>query len=201
MRTMARVGQDEGRTRTMSRLRDRYRQEIVPELMKEFEYDNVMEVPKLEKVVVNIGLGEAIQNAKAIDAAVNDLALITGQRPVVTRAKKSIAAFKLRAGMPIGAMVTLRGERMYEFVDRLHSVALARIRDFRGVSPNAFDGRGNYTLGLREQMIFPEIDYDKIDKNRGLEVTFVTTAKTDREGRRLLELMGMPFARPQRLDS
>jgi large subunit ribosomal protein L5 len=165
--------------------------------MKEFGYSNVMQVPKLVKVVVNIGLGESIQNAKAIDAAVNDLTLITGQKPVVTRAKKSIAAFKLRAGMPIGAMVTLRGQRMYEFVDRLTSVAMPRIRDFRGVSPNSFDGRGNYTLGLREQLMFPEIDYDKIDKTRGLEVSFVTTARTDEEGRRLLQLLGMPFAKTE----
>jgi large subunit ribosomal protein L5 len=165
--------------------------------MKEFGYSNVMQVPKLVKVVVNIGLGESIQNAKAIDAAVNDLTLITGQKPVVTRAKKSIAAFKLRAGMPIGAMVTLRGQRMYEFVDRLTSVAMPRIRDFRGVSPNSFDGRGNYTLGLREQLMFPEIDYDKIDKTRGLEVSIVTTARTDEEGRRLLQLLGMPFAKTE----
>jgi large subunit ribosomal protein L5 len=165
--------------------------------MKDFQYSNVMQVPKLVKVVINIGLGEAIQNAKAIDAAVNDLALISGQKPVVTRAKKSIAAFKLRAGMPIGAMVTLRGQRMYEFVDRLTSAAMPRIRDFRGVSPNAFDGRGNYTLGVREQLIFPEIDYDKIDKTRGLEISFVTTARTDEEGRRLLQLMGMPFAKTE----
>jgi large subunit ribosomal protein L5 len=147
--------------------------------------------------VINIGLGESIQNAKAIDAAVNDLTLITGQTPVVTKAKKSLAAFKLRAGMPIGAMVTLRGQRMYEFVDRLTSAAMPRIRDFRGVSPNAFDGRGNYTLGLREQLMFPEIDYDRIDKTRGLEVSFVTTAKTDEEGRRLLQLLGMPFAKTE----
>jgi large subunit ribosomal protein L5 len=165
--------------------------------MKEFGYSNVMQVPKLVKVVVNIGLGESIQNAKAIDAAVNDLTLITGQKPVVTRAKKSIAAFKLRAGMPIGAMVTLRGQRMYEFVDRLTSVAMPRIRDFRGVSPNSFDGRGNYTHGLREQLMFPEIDYDKIDKTRGLEVSIVTTARTDEEGRRLLQLLGMPFAKTE----
>jgi large subunit ribosomal protein L5 len=165
--------------------------------MKDFQYANVMQVPKLTKVVINIGLGESIQNAKAIDAAVNDLALISGQKPVVTRAKKSIAAFKLRAGMPIGAMVTLRGQRMYEFVDRLVSAAMPRIRDFRGVSPNAFDGRGNYTLGLREQLIFPEIEYDKIDKTRGLEISFVTTARTDEEGRRLLQLLGMPFAKTE----
>jgi len=185
----------------MARMRDKYREEVVPALMKEFEYGNVMEAPKLTKIVINIGLGEAVQNAKAIDAAVGDLTAITGQRPVVTRAKKSIAAYKLREGMPIGAMVTLRGERMYEFLDRLESVALARIRDFRGVSPNSFDGRGNYTLGIREQLIFPEIEYDKIDKTRGLEVTFVSTAKTDEEGRRLLELIGMPFARPERMAS
>ncbi len=182
----------------MARLLERYRNEVIPQLMAEFGYKNIMQVPKLEKIVVNIGLGEAIQNAKAIDAAVNDLMAITGQRPVVTRAKKSIAAFKLRAGMPIGAMVTLRGRRMYEFLDRLQSVAMPRIRDFRGVSPNSFDGRGNYTLGLREQIVFPEIDYDKIDKTRGLEITFVTTAKTDEEGRRLLALLGMPFAKTGR---
>ena len=177
------------------RLQERYKAEIAETLMTDFQYDNVMQVPKLVKVVINIGLGESIQNAKAIDAAVNDLALISGQKPVVTRAKKSIAAFKLRAGMPIGAMVTLRGQRMYEFVDRLTSAAMPRIRDFRGVSPNAFDGRGNYTLCVREQLIFPEIDYDKIDKTRGLEISFVTTARTDEEGRRLLQLMGMPFAK------
>jgi len=179
------------------RLQERYKAEIAETLMTDFQYDNVMQVPKLVKVVINIGLGESIQNAKAIDAAVNDLALISGQKPVVTRAKESIAAFKLRAGMPIGAMVTLRGQRMYEFVDRLTSAAMPRIRDFRGVSPNAFDGRGNYTLGVREQLIFPEIDYDKIDKTRGLEISFVTTARTDEEGRRLLQLMGMPFAKTE----
>ena len=179
------------------RLQERYKAEIAETLMKDFQYSNVMQVPKLVKVVINIGLGEAIQNAKAIDAAVNDLSLISGQKPVVTRAKKSIAAFKLRAGMPIGAMVTLRGQRMYEFVDRLTSAAMPRIRDFRGVSPNAFDGRGNYTLGLREQLIFPEIDYDKIDKTRGLEISFVTTARNDEEGRRLLQLLGMPFAKTE----
>lgn len=182
----------------MARLREKYREEVVPALMKEFEYDNVMQVPKLTKVVINIGLGEAVQNAKAIDAAVGDLSAITGQNPVITRAKKSIAAYKLREGMPIGAMVTLRGERMYEFMDRLQSVALPRIRDFRGISANSFDGRGNYTLGLREQLMFPEIEYDKIDKTRGLEVSIVSTARTDEEGRTLLELMGMPFARPER---
>jgi large subunit ribosomal protein L5 len=182
----------------MARLKERYREEIVPELMNEFGYDNVMQVPKLEKIVVNIGLGEAIANAKALESAVSDLSTITGQRPVVTRAKKSIAAFKLRAGMPIGAMVTLRGPRMYEFLDRLVGITLPRIRDFRGVSPNSFDGRGNYTLGLKEQIAFPEIDYDRIDKARGLEVSLVTTAKTDEEGRRLLALLGMPFARTER---
>lgn len=178
----------------MARLKDRYREEIVSELMKEFGYDNLMQVPKLEKVVVNVGLGEAVQNGKAIDAAVGDLTIITGQQPVITRAKKSIAVYKLREGMPIGAMVTLRGNRMYEFVDRLESVALPRIRDFRGINPNSFDGRGNYTLGIQEQLIFPEIDYDKIDKTRGLEVTIVTSARNDEEGRRLLTLLGMPFA-------
>jgi large subunit ribosomal protein L5 len=182
----------------MARLREKYREDVVPALMTEFGYSNVMQVPQLEKIVVNIGLGEAVSNAKAIDAAVGDLTAITGQKPVVTRAKKSIAAFKLRAGMPIGAMVTLRGPRMYEFLDRLVSVALPRIRDFRGVSPNSFDGRGNYTLGLREQIAFPEIDYDRIDKTRGLEMSFVTSAKTDEEGRRLLGLLGMPFARTER---
>lgn len=182
----------------MARLQDRYREDIVPELMQQFSYKNVMQVPKLEKIVVNIGLGEAIQNAHALEAAVGDLATITGQKPVVTRAKKSIAAFKLRAGMPIGAMVTLRGQRMYEFLDRLISVTLPRIRDFRGVSPNSFDGRGNYTLGMREQLAFPEIDYDKVDKARGLEISVVTTARNDEEGRQLLTLLGMPFARTER---
>ena len=178
----------------MARLRERYREDIVENLQRELGYENVYQVPKLEKIVVNVGLGEAISNGRALEAAVNDLATITGQKPVVTRARKSIATFKLRAGMPIGAMVTLRGERMYEFLDRLVSVALPRIRDFRGVSPNSFDGRGNYTLGLREQLMFPEIDYDQIDRIRGLEVSIVTTAKTDDEGRRLLALLGMPFA-------
>jgi large subunit ribosomal protein L5 len=181
----------------MARLFDQYKSDVVPAMMTEFNYKNVMQVPKLEKIVVNIGLGEAVQNAKAIDAAVSDLTAITGQRPVVTRAKKSIAAFKLRAGMPIGAMVTLRGLRMYEFLDRLTAVTMPRIRDFRGVSPNSFDGRGNYTLGLREQIVFPEIDYDKVDKTRGLEMSFVTTAKNDEEGRRLLALLGVPFAKTE----
>lgn len=179
----------------MARVRDRYREDVLPALTSDFGYANVYQVPKLEKIVINIGLGEAVANGRVLDAAVNDLTLITGQKPVVTRAKKSIAAFKLRAGMPIGAMVTLRGERMYEFYDRLTAIALPRIRDFRGVSPNSFDGRGNYTLGLREQIVFPEIDYDQIDKVRGLEISFVTTARTDEEGRRLLALLGMPFAR------
>ena len=166
--------------------------------MKEFNYSNIMEVPKLEKIVINIGLGEAVSNAKSLEAAVGDLTAITGQKPVVTRAKKSIAAFKLRAGMPIGAMVTLRGPRMYEFLDRYVSITLPRIRDFRGVSPNSFDGRGNYTMGLQEQIAFPEIDFDRIDKTRGLEMSFVTSAKNDEEGRRLLALLGMPFARTER---
>ncbi len=179
----------------MARVRDRYREDVIPALMSDFKYKNIYQVPKLTKIVVNIGLGEAVANGRALDAAVSDLTQITGQKPVVTRAKKSIATFKLRAGMPIGAMVTLRGERMYEFFDRLTAIALPRIRDFRGVSGNAFDGRGNYTLGLREQLMFPEIDYDRIDKVRGLEVSFVTTARTDEEGRRLLALLGMPFAR------
>lgn len=182
----------------MARLREKYREEVVPELMKEFGYSNVMQVPQLKKIVVNVGLGEAVSNAKALEAAVADISAITGQKPVVTRAKKSIAAFKLRAGMPIGAMVTLRGPRMYEFLDRLVSITLPRIRDFRGISPNSFDGRGNYTLGLQEQIAFPEIDYDRIDKARGLELSLVTTAKNDEEGRRLLALLGVPFARTER---
>ena len=175
------------------RLQERYRQEVVPALVEEFGYKNVMQAPKVQKIVVNIGLGEAVANAKAIDAAVGDLQQITGQRPVVTRAKKSIAAFKLREGMPIGAMVTLRGPRMYEFLDRLVGITLPRIRDFRGVSPNSFDGRGNYTLGMREQLAFPEIDYDKIDKVRGMNITICTTAKTDDEAKALLEGFQMPF--------
>ena len=182
----------------MARLREKYREEVVPELMKEFNYSNIMQVPELEKIVINIGLGEAVSNAKSLEAAVGDLTAITGQKPVVTRAKKSIAAFKLRAGMPIGAMVTLRGPRMYEFLDRYVSITLPRIRDFRGVSPNSFDGRGNYTMGLQEQIAFPEIDFDRIDKTRGLEMSFVTSARNDEEGRRLLALLGMPFARTER---
>lgn len=178
----------------MARVREQYKQDVVPALTDEFGYANLYQVPKLEKIVLNIGLGEAVANGRALDAAVGDLTMIAGQKPVVTRAKKSIASFKLRAGMPIGAVVTLRGDRMYEFFDRLVATALPRIRDFRGLSPNSFDGRGNYTLGLREQIMFPEIDYDKIDKVRGLEVSIVTSAKTDEEGRRLLALLGMPFA-------
>jgi len=176
-----------------SRLKEKYQQEVVPALQKEFNYKNPMQVPGVHKVVVNIGMGEVIQNAKAMDAAVSDLATITGQRPVITRAKRSVATFKLREGMQIGCMVTLRGDRMYQFLDKLVNVALPRLRDFQGVSPEAFDGRGNYTLGLREQLVFPEIDYDKVDKVRGMEVSIVTTARTDEEGRRLLKLMGMPF--------
>ena len=179
-----------------ARLKERYQNEVVPALMREFGYTNVMQVPKLEKAVLNIGLGEAITNAKAIDPAVGDLQQITGQKPVVTRAKRSVAAFKLRTGMPIGVKVTLRGDRMYEFFDRLVNIALPRIRDFRGVSPNAFDGRGNFTLGMTEQIAFPEIDYDRVDKVRGLEIAFVTTARNDEEGRRLLALLGMPFRAP-----
>jgi large subunit ribosomal protein L5 len=176
-----------------SRLKTRYKEEIMPALQKEFNYTNPMQVPGVHKVVINIGMGEAIQNAKAMDAAVSDLATITGQRPVITRAKRSVATFKLREGMQIGCMVTLRGERMYQFLDKLMNVALPRLRDFQGVSADAFDGRGNYTLGLKEQLVFPEIDYDKVDKVRGMEVSIVTTARTDEEGRRLLKLMGMPF--------
>ena len=176
-----------------ARLKEKYQQEVVPALQKAFNYRNPMQVPAVKKVVVNIGLGEVIQNQKAMDFAVADLAAITGQRPVITRAKRSVAAFKLREGMQIGAMVTLRGERMYQFLDKLMNVALPRLRDFQGVSTEAFDGRGNYTLGLREQLVFPEIDYDKVDKVRGMEVSIVTTARTDEEGRELLKLMGMPF--------
>jgi large subunit ribosomal protein L5 len=176
-----------------SRLKERYLQEVVPALQKEFNYNNPMQVPALHKVVINIGMGEVIQNPKAMEAAVADLAAITGQRPVITRAKRSVAAFKLREGMQIGCMVTLRGARMYTFLDKLLNVALPRLRDFQGVSTDAFDGRGNYTLGLREQLVFPEIDYDKVDKVRGMEISVVTTAHTDQEGRRLLALLGMPF--------
>ncbi|NPA30501.1 MAG: 50S ribosomal protein L5 [Chloroflexi bacterium] len=176
-------------------LKEKYENEVVPALMEEFGYTNPMQVPRIEKVVLNIGVGEAKENAKALEYAQRDLATIAGQKPIVTRARKSIAGFRLREGMPIGVKVTLRKDRMWAFLDRLMNVALPRVRDFRGVSPNAFDGRGNYTLGLREQLIFPEIDYDKIDKIRGLEVTIVTTAETDEPARRLLALLGMPFRR------
>ncbi|ACZ41644.1 ribosomal protein L5 [Thermobaculum terrenum ATCC BAA-798] len=179
------------------RLKQLYKEQVVPALQREFNYSNPMQVPKIEKVVLNIGLGEATQNPRALDAASADLAAITGQKPVITRARKSIAQFKIRQGNPIGVMVTLRGDRAWEFLDRLINIALPQIRDFRGVSARSFDGRGNYTLGLREQVVFPEIDYDKIDKIRGLEVSIVTTAKTDEEARRLLELLGMPFRRQQ----
>jgi large subunit ribosomal protein L5 len=182
-----------------SRLRERYEQEIAPQLVKDFGYQNAMQVPRLVKVSVNIGMGEAVTNAKALDAAAADLAAITGQKPVITRAKKSISNFKIREGMPIGMMVTLRGERMFEFLDRFLSVALPRIRDFQGAPMNAFDGRGNYSIGIREQLIFPEVDYDKIDRIRGLQVTIVTTAKTDEEARRFLQLLGVPFQRQQAL--
>ncbi|MCX5896619.1 MAG: 50S ribosomal protein L5 [Proteobacteria bacterium] len=177
----------------MARLKTLYKDKVVPALMKEFSYKNVMQVPKLDKIVINMGLGEAIQNAKVLDSAQAEMAAIAGQKPVVTRAKKSIANFKLREGMPIGCKVTLRGDRMYEFFDRLVNVALARIRDFRGVSGKSFDGRGTYALGIREQIIFPEIDYDKIDKIRGMSIVVSTTAKTDEEGKALLKMMGMPF--------
>ncbi len=175
------------------RLKERYREQVVPTLQKELGYRNVMQVPRLEKIVVNVGLGEALQNAKALDSAVQDITVITGQRPVVTRARKSIAGFKLREGNPIGVKVTLRGNRMWDFLDRLCNIALPRQRDFRGISPDSFDGRGNYSLGLREQLVFPEVDYDKIDKIRGMEITIVTTARTDEEGYHLLRLLGMPF--------
>ena len=177
----------------MTRLKERYLKDVVPALAKEFGYKNVMAIPKLEKIVVNMGLGEATQNVKLIDAGADEVGRITGQRPVTTRAKKSIAAFKVRQGMPVGTMVTLRGDRMYEFLDRLMNIALPRVRDFKGVSTKGFDGRGNYTLGLRDQLLFPEIDYMKVDKARGMNVSVVTTAKTDEEARRLLQLLGMPF--------
>ncbi len=174
-------------------LKTRYQEKIVPKLMEQFGYSNIHQVPKLEKVTINRGLGEASQNAKSLEASLNELAIITGQKPVVTRAKKAIAGFKIRKGMPIGIMVTLRNERMYAFLDRLINLALPRIRDFRGISPKSFDGRGNYNLGLREQLIFPEIEYDRIDQIRGMDVAITTTAKTDEEGRALLREMGMPF--------
>lgn len=177
------------------RLRDQYQKDITPSLVSEYLYRSPMQVPRLVKVVVNIGMGEALTNGKAIEAATGDLAKITGQKPVVTRARKSVAAFKLREGNPIGIKVTLRGQRMYDFLERLMRIALPRTRDFRGVSPNAFDGRGNYTLGLKEQLIFPEIEYDKVDRLRGMEISIVTTAGSDDEARRMLTLMGMPFAK------
>lgn len=176
-----------------ARMREKYLKEVAPALHKEFGFANVMQIPRVHKVVINIGMGEAIANAKAMDAAVRDLGEITGQKPVITRAKRSVASFKLRAGMPIGVMVTLRGPHMWAFLDKLVNVALPRLRDFQGISPDAFDGRGNYTLGIREQLVFPEVDYDKVDKVRGMEITIVTTATTDEHGRRLLKLLGMPF--------
>ena len=179
----------------MSRLKDMYNSEIVDAMMKKFEYKNVMQVPKIAKVVINMGVGEAKENAKALESAVNDMQIITGQKAVTTRAKKSVANFKVREGMQIGCKTTLRGEKMYNFLDRLINLALPRVRDFRGVNPNAFDGRGNYALGIREQLIFPEIEYDKIDKTRGMDIIFVTTAKTDEEARELLRLFNMPFAK------
>jgi large subunit ribosomal protein L5 len=181
----------------MPRLKEQYRDQVVPAMIEDFGYENVMQVPRLVKIVVNVGLGEALQNAKALDSATEDLRAITGQQPVITRSRKSIASFKLREGRQIGAKVTLRGTRMWDFMDRLCNVALPRRRDFRGVSPNSFDGRGNYTLGFREQLVFPEVNYDTVDRVRGLEVSIVTTAETDEEGRRLLALLGMPFARSE----
>ena len=179
----------------MSRLREFYDAEVIPEMMKKFSYTNKLAVPKIEKIIINMGVGEAKENAKVLDAAVKDMTIIVGQKPVVTKAKKSIAAFKLREGMSIGCKATLRGERMYEFADRLINIALPRVRDFRGVKANSFDGRGNYNMGLKEQLIFPEIEYDKVDKIRGMDIVFVTTAKTDEEARELLRLFSMPFAK------
>ena len=179
----------------MARLKERYNSEVAPALMKKFNYKSVMQIPKLDKIVVNVSCGEARDTSKIMDAIINDLSAITGQRPVICKARKSVANFKLREGMPIGAKVTLRSERMYEFLDRLFNVALPRVRDFRGINPNGFDGRGNYNMGIKEQLIFPEIEYDKIDKVRGMDICFVTTAKTDEEARELLTLMGAPFER------
>jgi len=178
----------------VNRLKEKYKEEIMPAMQERFNYDNVMEIPKLVKVVVNIGVGEAIGNPKAMDGAVSDLVKITGQKPIITKAKKSIAAFKIRTGMSVGCKVTLRASRMYDFTDKLINIALPRVRDFRGVSDGSFDGRGNYSMGLREQLVFPEINYDQIDKLRGMDIVFVTTAKTDEEAKALLSLMGMPFA-------
>ena len=177
----------------MSRMADKYKQEVAPALMQKFGYKSPMQIPKLDKIVVNVGVGEAKENAKALDAAVNDISIITGQKPCITKAKKSVAAFKVREGMNIGCKVTLRAEKMYEFLDRLFNVALPRVRDFRGINPNSFDGRGNYSLGIKEQLIFPEIDYDKVDKVRGMDIIFVTTAQTDEEAKELLTLMGAPY--------
>ena len=179
----------------MARLKEMYKSDVAPALMKKYSYKSVMEIPKLEKIVINVGAGEARENSKVIDAISRDIAAITGQKPLVCKARKSVANFKLREGMPIGAKVTLRGERMYEFLDRLFNIALPRVRDFRGINANGFDGRGNYNMGLKEQLIFPEIEYDKIDKVRGMDICFVTTAKTDEEARELLKLMGAPFAK------
>ncbi|QZY54615.1 50S ribosomal protein L5 [Crassaminicella profunda] len=179
----------------MARLKELYTNDVAKSLMEKFGYKSTMEIPKLEKIVVNMGLGDAKDNSKLLEVAVAELSTITGQKPIVTRAKKSVANFKVREGMPVGAKVTLRGERMFEFVDRLFNIALPRVRDFRGVNPNSFDGRGNYALGIKEQLIFPEIEYDKVDKTRGMDIIFVTTAKTDEEARELLKLLGMPFAR------
>ena len=177
-----------------ARLKEVYSSEVAPALMKKFEYDSVMQIPKLDKIVINVGCGEARENSKVVDAIVSDLAQITGQKPIICKAKKSVANFKLREGMPIGVKVTLRGDRMYEFLDRFYNLALPRVRDFRGINPNSFDGRGNYAMGIKEQLIFPEIDYDKIDKVRGMDIIMVTTANTDEEARELLKLMGAPFA-------
>jgi len=177
----------------LGKLREKFEREVIPQLMKRFGYKNVMQTPKLDRIVINMGLGEAIQNIKILDSAVEEISLITGQRPIITKARKSIAQFKLRKGMPIGCMVTLRKDRMYEFFDRLVNIALPRVRDFRGLSGRSFDGRGNYALGVREQLIFPEIDYDKIDKVKGMNIIIVTTAKSDEEGKELLRLLGMPF--------
>lgn len=179
----------------MSRMKEKYDNEVASALMKKFNYKSVMEIPKIDKIIVNMGVGEAKENAKALDGAVNDMTIISGQKPIITKAKKSVAAFKLRQGMKIGCKVTLRKTRMYEFIDRLFNIALPRVRDFRGITPNAFDGRGNYSLGIKEQLIFPEIDYDKVDKIRGMDIAIVTTAKTDEEAKELLALMGAPFSK------